>query len=283
MKTFNGSGFSWRSAFMNNGEIQLSDYLHTELSGQNKLLIGNVRLRIRLYRNKPSFSLCMFEDSPGRSYRIDITKAVLLIRKVKVSPSIIASHALTLLNHNVKYNVNRVDCRTFTLAKGNTSYSIDNLILGTLPTKVFIALIEESSVENYRKSPYNFKDFNLNSMQLWSDVHTTLRPITCNFAKKDYLEAYTSMLHTCGLMYNDDGNMISRHSYVEGNTIFGFNLNPDMNTNNSHMSLMKSGSLRLDMKFDVVLPESVTLIMYAEFNNFINITKERLVECDYSS
>ena len=75
------------------------------------------------------------------------------------------------------------------------------------------------------------------------------------------------------------GNDISYDEYKNGNTLFAFDLTPDL-CSSEHYSLLKDGSLDLD----VVLESSntsKTMIFYLEFDNIIEITKERQVLVDY--
>ena len=52
---------------------------------------------------------------------------------------------------------------------------------------------------------------------------------------------------------------------------------------NDHFNLSRQGSVRLDMKFAVALPHTVTVIVYAEFENVIEIDHHRNIVLDFTN
>jgi hypothetical protein len=62
----------------------------------------------------------------------------------------------------------------------------------------------------------------------------------------------------------------SKEFYAKGNTLFGFDLTPDMSEIGA-FQLIKQGNLRVEIHFAEALTATINVIMYAEFDNVIKI------------
>ena len=50
-----------------------------------------------------------------------------------------------------------------------------------------------------------------------------------------------------------------------------------------HFNIIKEGNVRVDMKFGAVLPNTINVIVYAEFEDIIEIDRSPNVIFDYSN
>jgi hypothetical protein len=216
--------------------------------------------------------------------KIKLLDFKLFIRRVNVSPSVLLAHAQALEKSPAKYPVNRVDIKTVTIAQGLQSKNIDNLFMNQLPQRVIIGFVDNRAYNgDYTRNPFKFQHFNLNYLQLHVDGQPVpSQPLTPDFSKDLYMECYNTLFTGTGIHWKDEGNGISWSDYSKGNTLFVFDLSPDMSASEPHWNLQRQGTMRLDLRFAEPLAQPINCVVYAEFQNLIEIDKDRNVIVDYS-
>lgn len=283
MDDVGGSGFVARKAYIKSGVVELTDFLHTELTCQNKLLLNGVGIRLKFYRSKNEFAL-MKKTDDTTNYKITIQEAVLLVRKAKVNPSVSIAHERALTRANAKYPINRVDIKTITVPSAIQSKCCDNLFLGQCPKRIYVGFVSTAAYNSSPVlNPYNFKNYDFSHISVSTDTNSQVRSIKADFSKGQYLSSYLSLFTSSGTFFSDAGNSITREDYPGGFSILGFDLTEDLSASDSHLSIPRQGSVRLDLVFAKPLPEAITVILYAEFDNIIEIDRDRNIFIDYSS
>ena len=91
-----------------------------------------------------------------------------------------------------------------------------------------------------------------------------------------------SLFSGTGKLQKDEGNLISREDYSGGYALYAFDLTPDL-SEDDHFNLNRDGSLRVDMKFANPLIATINVIVYAEFENVIEIDRNRNVLFHYQN
>ncbi|XP_046615347.1 uncharacterized protein F54H12.2-like [Neodiprion virginianus] len=229
--------------------VDLIRHLHCDVFNEDKFLLNGVELYLRLERSRDSFCIMEAENR----HKLHILETSLLIRRMKISPGILLAHARTLTKGTAKYPVTRDEVKSFTIHAGVQAETLDNVILGQLPKRVIIGFVPT-------------------------------KPLQMSFGKDDlYVDAYHTLFSGTGIHFLNERNGIDRQQFAKGNCLLAFDLTRDLSANcTSHWSLIKHGTLRVEVRFDDALKETVNCLVYAEFDNLIEVDAARQVITDFS-
>ena len=202
---------------------------------------------------------------------------------MQLSPSVFLAHAKALESGLAKYPIRRVACKTYTISAGNYGNHA-KLFTGQLPTRLVIGCVDNDAFNgSYTKNPYNVKNFALSEISIYLDGNTQpIRPLKLNYAGRQYIQAFIRLFSGTGKENRDEGNNITCEDYPRGYTLYGVDLIPDL-AEEGHFNLAKQGTVRVELKFGAALPNTVTVVAYAEFENVIEIDHNRNVIYDFGS
>ena len=126
----------------------------------------------------------------------------------------------------------------------------------------------------YASNPFNFKHNNLTQVNVYVDSEQAPRkPLFLTFddaGGQNFIAGFQSLFFGTGKLSQDAGNQINRSDYGSGYTAFCFDSSPD-HRSGDHFELMKQGNLRAELHFKQALANIVNLIIYAEFQNVVEI------------
>ena len=259
----------------------LKGRIHSDIFFQPRLIPNGVDIRITLVPAKSDFYLQSFAND--KTYGLEIVSAVLNVRKVKLTPEKQLDFEHAIAKSPARLPITYTTMKSCSIAAGLVSYSQDGLFTGVLPSLLVVGLVSNAAHSgNVRKNPFNFKHYSLTSLVLNVDGRSVpTKPLSPDFDdNEDVLDCYDTLRAALGTQFENWDNDISIDDYVGGSTLYAFNLTPD---NCPHNNVAKTGSVDVSMRFGDPLPETVSLICYASYENTIKIDQFRNVITDIST
>lgn len=279
-------GLLMRHDFLNGGKtLDLIGHLHCDIFNQDRFLLNGVEMRVRLVRSKDAFCLM---DASDNNYSVHISEASLLVRRSKINPGVLVAHAKTLATTTAKYPLTRVEVKSFSMHSGILGDCLDNVIIGQLPKRIILGFVKNKAFNGDRKlNPFNFQNFDINYLSLYVDgTQIPSKPLQPKFSARSrlYVDSYHTLFSGTGIHFLNEGNDIDRLEYPNGFCLFAFDLTPDMSAHcGTHWSLVRNGSVRIEVRFDYPLADTINCIVYAEYDNILEIDSARQVVLDYNS
>ena len=249
--------------------------LLVDIFSTKTFLIPGVNIRIKLYRNRPSFYIITANVASKAAYIIE--SAVLIVPKLTINPELILSHLDMLKQQPAIYSFQKYASRVHTIPQENRDVTIENLFSDKVPSLVIVVLISSSDFSgSYTTNPYNLQHFNNRSMTLvlngqnvpgnsqeadFSAKNKTNAGLYRNFT--DAVEKHFSN-HDCG---------INLKEYNQGFTLFTFDLSDSV-------VKTRTGELRLRVEFSEGLPNAVNMLILGRFPAKFYINESRVVSYD---
>ena len=252
----------------------------TPLFSQGQYLIPGLNLRIEFEFNNPRTILQNVEKDLTTEYKIDIVKASLLVRRLQVHPTIASSHAKMLDDgKKAKYTINRTDAQFFTISPGRQNQNI-TLINNNQEAKIIIIGLIDHTAKNgsYDHSPFKFENFDLSSINIMMNGSYVLKkPLQVDYDNDIYIRAYMNLLSVSGKSLTDAGNNISLETFKNSLCLYAFDLTPDW-CHGEGTHLLRSSDTIAELTFASPLANTISVMVYYEYDDMIKIDKMRTVE-----
>lgn len=263
--------------------LNLIGVLHMDPCFQGKSFIGGLACKLVLYPNPPKFYFTTVESGPDAV--VEYIDASLYLHRSKVSSDLLVAHQRALAQTPARYPMTRTEVKMVTLHKGSIDATIDNIVLGQLPRRMFVCFVGHDECNgNKTKNPLEFKHFNVNYLCafLGGDQYPR-KAYTPNFREGNFVRKFTELYRSINQLSTDCTCAIDQAAFENGSTVFGLNFAPDLSDGASligHTNVIKHGALRLMVKFENSLEEAINVVCYMEFDSLIEIDANRKVMID---
>ena len=248
------------------------------MSGQTQACVD---LMVKLHRHKPEFCLLSSDIAPAN--KIIIVDAILYVKKVELTPSVFNANNTVLNDKNAHCAITRTTPKVFTVPRGQQSQHIDKAFLGEIPKCIAICMMHNNSYNgNYKKNPFNFQHYNLT--QIGISVYgeeVSFKLLKLNFDDKLFVTAYNTLFLGTGKLHGNSRSVIKREDYSEGYTIIVADLTPFEIGDN--FDLKEEGTLSINLVFKSPLTATVNVLVYAEYDNVIEIDSNHNIMKDWSN
>lgn len=274
------SGYKARSNRMLDSKvIELYGRLHGDLLNQNRLLLSNVDLRIQLSLNNPE--IYVLEENNMESY-VKITQATLYVNHVTVNPSVLLSVESMLTRTPAYYPYKRIEVKSYTVPRNSHMLSLDNVTLGQLPNLVIFAMVDNDAYVGKRfLNPFNLKHNNITQYNLLvNGVQVPTEPLDFNYQVTPAISTrgYQSLFKDLGIHYFDRGHQITKTLYDKGYFMVATDLTADHTQEAGACSnMLNQGTIRIEARFAKPLNQTITCLVYCEYDASIRIDKDRNV------
>ena len=217
------------------------------------------------------------------TYKIIIVDAILYVKKIELTPSVFNAINTVLNDKNAQYAITRTTPKVFTVPRGQQSQHIDNVFLGEIPKRIAVCMMDNDSYNgNYKKNPFNFQHYYLTQIGISvNGEEVPFKPLKLNFDDKLFVTAYNTLSSGAGKLHGNSGSIIKREDYSEGYTIIVADLTPFEIGDN--FDLKAEGTLSIDLVFKSPLAAAINVLVYAEYDNVIEIDSNRNVIKDWSN
>ena len=249
--------------------------LFADLFQQDRLLLNGVEIGVQLYRHQPEFYMNA-ATSDQKKYQIAFENLSLRVCKVKLSPQLQLSHEKMLETVPAKYPYLRSELKTITMPANVSTYRVENLFQGKVPSRLVITGIEDyKAVGTLTEDPFVF---NISGSKGTVKVDGISTPMQTPMGQGDAqrgndVESFFSEFNSLNRQGSDFGTMRDRAAGQD--TFFCYDLTgmgmPSLET----YPLFRRGEVSLEFTLPSI--HNKTLLVLAYFPDMYQVDKSRNV------
>ena len=283
----NNQGLVKRATFTNNGaEVGLVGVPLCDVFNMDKLLLDGLEIKVKVDLNSDAFVL-MGGETPNNC-KLKIVSSTLRIRTVRVADSTKLEHKEIMQGQEGSaalpaiYTLTRTPTHAKIIPQGVLNHTETDLFHGLIPQCIIFGMVRNDAYNgNLGRNPFNFQLFGLQDIRLTvNGEETPYSALDLTGGKK--IDGYNTLFSGSGEMNCGHGLDIDREDWENGYGLFRFDLTPAGSGHPSHLIPHRTGNVNLYLKFGTATAAVLNLIVYAEFQNQLEIDRNRRVVYDLS-
>ncbi|XP_015764367.1 PREDICTED: uncharacterized protein F54H12.2-like [Acropora digitifera] len=255
----------------------------------DKLLLDGLEIKVKVDLNSDAFVL-MEGETPNNC------NCKLQIMHVKHSPctyrpcsrSTKLEHLQIMQGQNghaalpAVYTLIRTPTHAKIIPRGVLNHTETDLFNGLIPQCLIFGMVQNDAYNGkLARNPFNFQLFDVQGVRL--TVNAEEMPYSAlDLTGGKKIDGYNTLFSGSGEMNCGHGLDIDRENWEQGYALFRFDLTPAGSGHPDHLIPHRSGNVNLYLKFGTETDTVLNLIVYAEFQNQLEIDRNRRVVYDLS-
>ena len=259
--------------------------LHSSLAQQDRLLINGVPITIRMTRSRPGFGLLKVNATATDNFNLKVHDLNVYIKRVRLNTEGLLAITGALEKSPACYFFSRSETKSYTITQGTSFFPIESVFNGILPRRVIIGFVKDASFKgSLSVSPFKFDNLNITNIAL--NVSGTQVPSIAfapDFEKNQFSREFYCLYKYLNQNEGVPQLNLDMKTYKDETTLFAFDLSPDssLGSESGTLSLIKRGNARVEVRFKNALTDAAHMIVFAQYDNLIQIDKYRSVQLDY--
>lgn len=266
---------AWKTASENGKKLFLCGKLIHDLASLSMFLTNGVSLRFKFTRQRDQYLIVT--PAKDKGYRLQLHTCSLHIKRLVPSEGALQALDRVVSHKPINYFFRRMSSKTYAILKGENERYIEDPFSGYIPQTLMLVLVSQTANHgSYEQDPFELKPFGLSKAQLTMDG-TVLADWNTRFTEGDFTAAYVFSLSALGPEYFSNG--LTMPDFASHKFLLQWDLSPDdqKSSEGGTVSLEQSGVLKLFLKFDAALTETLSLILIGVGQASVSINKERAV------
>jgi len=247
---------------------------------QTRYLPPNIDLRLVLKKSSPEFCLQGVEaptTATPFTYKVHLDEVVFYLRKHTINPAVQQWHE-SLFAKGMKA---QIPCRSsqvkvFNINPGSLTFVTQSVWTGPAPEFIVVGLVSGLALNgDYKLNSFGFQHFDVSNIQCTLDGDSVVsKGFNFDFDKKLYLTAYKALCDING----GTTNSISREDFLNGHTLFCFNLLPYNQGN--RLQIERHGQIKLHITFKKAVAATISAIVLGSFSHLLSIDSNRNISVE---
>ena len=275
-----------RVKFLGGNRILMRFTPTLEIFRLGRLLKPNVQIQIEMYLNSPNLWTARQHGAVALRLTEQDINVRLFIEQTRVEASVYTS-LMRELNSGKRciYPTVRGAIRTYAQPATNRHFECDNPFHGQVPNRIVVALMKQTAFNGSADTnPFTFGKFNLSTIKLLiSGEEYPYETLELNHDNdhKD-LRGYHRFLAATGCLTRGHGNMVKPGDWGDDKraNLFVFDTTANGSLDSPILNPKQAGEPRLVLDFGANPGAALTIVVYGEFENVLEITGQGTVTYD---